>query len=208
MHKEKKPVLLLTILLSLCLAACGSDSEDMIATSSDAQTAVYITPTTGAPGGIKTSLDLCNEERIMALVSSYYNAMENHDTSAVASLVSDSSMVSGTIFDKFQDVTDVQVKKMYVINGSSPIDKIIYVYYEVKILDISTSVPSLDELYISEADGTPKIYNGAVGESVYTQIKKLQQDEGVIQLVSSVNSAFNNALEKDEALSKYFNPNE
>ncbi len=205
MYKGKKSLLLLTALLSLCLAACGSDSDDRIATSSDAQTAVYITPTTGAPGGIKTSLDICNEERIMALVSSYYDAMESHDTSAVTSLVSDSSMVSAGLFDKFQDVTDVQVKKMYVINGSSPIDRIIYVYYEVKISDISTLVPSLDELYISDADGTPKIYNGAVGESVYTQIKKLQQNEGVIQLVSSVNAAFNSALEKDEALSQYFN---
>lgn len=205
MYKEKKSLLLLTALLSLCLTACISDSDDRIATSQDAQPAVYITPTTGAPGGIKTSLDLCNEERIMALVSSYYDAMEKKDTTAVTSLVSDSSMVSSTIFDKFQDVTDVQVKKMYVINGSSPIDKIIYVYYEVKIMDISTLVPSLDELYISEADGTPKIYNGAVGESVYTQIKKLQQDEGVIQLVSSVNSAFNNVIEKDEALAEYFN---
>ncbi len=204
MYKRKKLFLLLTALFSLSFAACGSGSKNEIATSPDAEKAVYITPTTGAPGGVKTSLDLCNEESIMALVISYYTAMENHDTAAVSTLVSDSSMVSSTLFDKFQDVTSVQVKKMYVINGSSPIDRIIYVYYEVTISDISTPVPSLDELYISEADGTPKIYNGAVGESIYKQIKKLQQNEGVIQLVSSVNSAFNTALEKDEALSAYF----
>ncbi|MBQ8280896.1 MAG: hypothetical protein IJZ25_00655, partial [Lachnospiraceae bacterium] len=93
--------------------------------------------------------------------------------------------------------------RVYTMEGTGVVDTIAYVYYEVTIDGIETPVPSLDELFISNDNGTFYIYNGKVPTNEYNEVVSLTSAEGVQQLVTSVNREFMNALEADEELKTY-----
>jgi hypothetical protein len=207
-HSYKK---VLGLICSLCIgtvfAGCSFGEQqisDLIGTGSDA--VYYITPTTGAADkSIVTDLSECKDESILILVSSYYLALENGTASDLIPLVTDSSAISDETFDKFSDIETATVKKIYYMDGVSPVDKILFVYSELEIEGISATIPSLDELYISQAeDGSWLIVNGSISTSVYSQIKDLTNCEGVDNLTNSINLKFNKALEEDSALNEYF----
>lgn len=207
LKSKKLPFLVCALCTCAAFAGCSFGEQkisDIVGTGSDA--VYYITPTTGAADkSIVTDLSECKDESILILVSSYYLAMENGASADLTALVTDPSAISDETFDKFQDVKTATVKKLYYMDGVAPVDEILFVYYELELDGITTTVPSLDELYISKSeDGSWQIVNGSISTSVYSQIKELTNCEGVDNLANSINLKFNEALEEDASLSEYF----
>lgn len=203
----KKIFLCLVLVMSMFLCACNYGERKIEKATEDTAVKVKVTPTTapapGTTGQVTTSLEVCGQEGIIILAASYYTAMEEGDTTSLMSLVSSPELINEDYFNKYENITDVNVKRVYTMEGTGVVDTIAYVYYEVTIDGIETPVPSLDELFISNDNGTFYIYNGKVPTNEYNEVVNLTSAEGVQQLVTSVNREFMNALEADEALKTY-----
>lgn len=208
----KKIYILIALVMCMSFSACSFGEVKIDeATGSTADKKIYISPTQapspGASGTVTTSLSVCGQEGIMILTASYYSAMEAKDVTALMSLVSNPDRIDENYFGKYGDITDVNVKRVYTMDGTKTVDTVAYVYYEVTVEGIETPIPSLDELFISNENGTYYIFNGKLPTSEYNELVNLTSAEGVRQLVDSVNRAFLNALDSDEALKEYVNNN-
>lgn len=206
---DKKIYILIVLMMCVLFSACSfGEVKIEEATGSTAEQKIYISPTRSPSSGagiVTTSLSLCGQEGIMILTASYYSAMETKDVSALMTLVSNPDLIDENYFENFGNITDVNVKHVYTMDGTGTVETIAYVYYEVTVEGIETPVPSLDELYISNDNGTYYIFNGKLPTSEYNELVSLASADGVTQLAESVNRAFLNALDSDEALKEYVN---
>lgn len=203
----KKFMCLSALIMMISLSACGYGERKIEKATEDTAKKYFLTPTTapapGTSGEISTSLDICGQEGILILTAAYYTAMEEDNTSALMSLVSNPELISDDYFSKYENIVDVNVKHVYTMEGTGVVDTIVYVYYEVFIDGIETAVPSLDELFITSENGAYYIYNGKIPTEDYNKIIALSDADGVQQLVTSVNRAFLDAMSADEALKNY-----
>lgn len=203
----KRNFFVICLIACLLFTACGYGEVKIETATDDTAQKIYVTPTAaplpGTTGQISTSLPVCGQESIMILISSYYAAMETGTVDELGTLVSNPERIDEKQFDKFENASDVNVIRVYALEGTGSIETIAYVYYEVFIEGIETSVPSLDELFIKNDNGTYYIYNGTLPTNEYDQLVKLTSVEGVSELVTSVNREFMNKMNSDEALKEY-----
>ena len=204
LNKLRKITFAFLISLLLCLTAC---SDDEVKKDEDSEKHYYITPTPAtkkADDGINTSLPVCDTELVRLLVGSYYAALKNNDMSRLSQLVSSPAALTEDIFKNYKNAESINVRHVYQLEGETPLDYIIYVYYELKFKDIDTPVPSLDELYVTKNGDGYSIANGTVSATAYGKVLDIAKNEqGVKELVDSVNRLFDKALQKDEALKAY-----
>ncbi|MGN0164904.1 MAG: hypothetical protein ACI39R_01865 [Lachnospiraceae bacterium] len=204
---SKKSFLIAVFISCISLCACNYGEVKIDKATDSTARKIYVTPTNapapGTSGQITTSLDVCGQEGIILLMASYYTAMESGDTTAIMSLVTNPDRISESHFSKYGNITDVDVKRVYTLEGTGVVDTIAYVYYEIKIDGFETPVPSLDELFISYDNGAYYIYNGKIPSSEYNELVKLTDSEGVKQLVTSINREFMSVIDSDEALKEY-----
>lgn len=207
MTKKKSIILVWMLVACMALSACNFGERKIDTATDDNAKKVYISPTTAPSGGsmgeVTTSLDVCGQEGILLLTASYYSALAAQDKAALLNLVSNPEIVSDEFVSAFGDVADIDVKCVYAIDGTDTIKTVAYVYYEVFFEGFDTSVPSLDELYITYNNGSYSIYNGTIPLDEYNTLLRLTSVDGVSQLTDSVNRAFISALDSDNELKEY-----
>lgn len=202
-------VLKISTILILALIFCSACNYGEIKKEGDGsdKSHYYITPT---PEGnsqsleIDTDLPTCNIEQIRLLTSSYYSALKNGSAEQLANLVQDPTAINDEVFDAWEGVSGISVKHVYMLEGASPIDYIVYVYYELKIEGTTKTIPSLDELYINYSNDMYYVINGSVSATAYNEVqRKINGNEGVNNLVTSVNRLFEEAVSSDETVKNF-----
>lgn len=191
------------------MTGCKDDNGIKIESGPGALNEIYLTPTVapapGTSGIVSSTLPECRNEKEMVLISSYYQAIKTRDLSLISTYLSDSSLATENIFDNFENVTDITIKKIYTVPGTELIDTICYVYYEVST-DQFNSIPSLDELYICTKSSAKYIFNGAISKEEHAKIVAKSSIQAVTDLKDSVNAAFQKALNENEGLADYLSP--
>ena len=201
-----KPIAFLLALTLFLLTAC-SDGEIKKDDESSTEKHYYITPTPITEkhdDGITTSLRLCDVEMVRLLAASYYSALKNEDMSKLSQLVSDPDSLNDGVFAHFKNLDSINVRHVYMLDGETPLDYVIYVYYELKFKDIETPIPSLDELFVTKNEDKYYVMNGPVPAIAYNKVLGvINAEPGVKELVDSVNRLFRKALDSDPALKTY-----
>ena len=198
--------MLLTLFL---LTACSDGEIKKEDSSSDKHYYITPTPVTNKPDdGIVTGLKLCDVEVVRLLAASYYSALKNKDMTKLKPLVSDPDSLKDSMFVNFENVEAINVRHVYMLDGETPLDYVIYVYYELKFKDIDTPVPSLDELFVTKNGDNYYVMNGPVPAIAYNNVLGvIKANQGVKELVDSVNRLFEKALSEDENLKAYIQGN-
>ena len=203
--KKKLTFMISMIFMACFLTSCKDPVREIVATSGDG--IKYITPTPTVPPeseGIYTSLSECENVEVKLLITNYYSALANKDTDSLKACLSEPSLYSESNYSTLADATKIRVKKIYLIDGVAPLDYVAYVYNEVYIDGVETPVPSLEELFITSVNGSYYVESGTVSADTYNSVVEIiNANDGVDQLINSVNLLFNEAISSDADLKAY-----
>lgn len=136
----------------------------------------------------------------------YYVAWNSCDYSVLKSLTTDSSKTIPLLDLKkeTQFIDDIRDNVCYVMKSYEEDSYIVYAYYEIKYVNIKTTLPRLDKFYlITDVDGNLKIDNSDMDEMLKTYYDERDQDMAVASIIKSTNEKAEAALEKDESLRLY-----
>ena len=149
-------------------------------------------------GDIRQELD--------ALVQRYYTAKQQVDMDTIAGCVSNVGHI-----DEKKLMTEAEYVEEYrninckILDGATKGAYRIYVYYEVKIFDIDTLIPSLNALYIKQDDqGSFKIYLDTLKSGEQKYIDKLDNSKQVQDLVKSVQKQLETVISQDSEVRGFY----
>ena len=144
-------------------------------------------------------------KQIEELVTGYLNAKQKVDLEGIAAYVNDISKV-----DEKRLVAEAEYIEEYR-NIECTIKKAedgayrVYVYYEVKIYDIDTLVPSLIALYVTpDNDSGYKIYLGALNSSTQKKINELDGSDEVKAMTESVQKKLEEIISTNSEVKKFY----
>ncbi len=140
------------------------------------------------------------------LVEKYFDAKQKVDLDTIAECVSDAGQV-----DEKRLVTEAEYIEAYE-NISCTIKSVkkdssyrVYVYYEVKIYDIDTLVPSLTALYVTkEKDGSFKIYLGSLDTETQETLEKFDDADDIKKMADSVQKKLEDIVSSNEEVRKFY----
>lgn len=140
---------------------------------------------------VKLYLDAKLEGNVEALAQ----YVDNMDGITAEDLAAESAYI-----DEYSSIT------CYTKNGLYENTYVVYVYYELQLKNIKTSVPGITTLYVIRDDETGNIFihNGVTDGEVLQYIKELTKQEDVAALFDDVNKMFNEAVESDEELKSFY----
>lgn len=143
---------------------------------------------------------------VNTLIEQYYTAIAAKDIEKLRTLVDtlteeDENNISGDPVESYRDIN------VYTLSGLTDGSYITYVSYKYKLPDINTEVPGLSQLYI-QTDEAGSLYVCTSAPNAETQllIEKSVDYADVKQLISHVQSEYETAVNSDDALYAYFNP--
>lgn len=149
-------------------------------------------------GDIRQELD--------ALVQRYYTAKQQVDMDTIAGCVSNVGHI-----DEKKLMTEAEYVEEYrninckILDGASKGTYRIYVYYDVKIFDIDTLIPSLNALYIKQDEqGSFKIYLDTLKSGEQKYIDKLDNSKQVQELVKSVQKQLETVISQDSEVRGFY----
>lgn len=92
----------------------------------------------------------------------------------------------------------------YTKNGPVEDSYIVFVCYDMKLINIETSAPDIICLYIGpKADGGRRIHYGNIDESMTEYVAELEKDPEVQALYDDVSARYQEAQENDETLAAF-----
>lgn len=145
-------------------------------------------------------------EELDGLTERYFHAKQEVDMDTIAECVSNVSHV-----DEKKLLTDSAYVEGYeniqckVMNGISEGAYRVYVYYDVKIYDIDTLIPSLNALYVKQnKKGDFQIYLGKLDSMEQKYIDRLDESEKVRALVKSVQNRFEEVVSADSEVRDFY----
>lgn len=136
----------------------------------------------------------------------YYVAWNSCDYTLIKTLTTDTEnaiplldLQKETRFlDDIRDIT------CYIMKSYEEDAYIVYVYYEIKYVNIKTSLPRLDKFYlVKDTDDNLKIFNSEMDELLKTYFEERDQDDKVMEIIQMTNEKAKEALDKDEHLRVY-----
>lgn len=142
---------------------------------------------------------------INELVKKYMSAKVACDYETLRTLVSDSSVIDeDDLRAKSEYIEDYKNIVCYTLNGPTEDSFIVYVYEDLKILNVNTLAPGMTRLYIKlDESGNPYVYLGAIDDETQKFIEKTSSDEDVVNIINTVNTKLDEAITKDEDLKKF-----
>ncbi|MDD4112232.1 MAG: hypothetical protein PHC56_04265 [Herbinix sp.] len=103
-----------------------------------------------------------------------------------------------------QFIDDIRDNMYYIMESYEEDTYIVYVYYEIKYVNIKTTLPRLDKFYlITDDDGNLMIYNSEMNETLKTYYDERDQDSLVSWIIEETINKSNTALKNDENLRIY-----
>lgn len=149
-------------------------------------------------GNIRQELD--------TLVQRYYTAKQQVDMDMIADCVSNVGHI-----DEKKLMTEAEYVEGYrninckILDGATRGAYRVYVYYDVKIFDIDTLIPSLNALYIKQNDqGSFKIYLDTLKSGEQKYIDKLDNSKQVQELVTSVQNQLETVISQDSEVRGFY----
>ncbi|WP_455715128.1 hypothetical protein [Anaerosporobacter sp.] len=157
----------------------------------------------GQPGDGVLRMDIY--PAINELVKKYMSAKGSCDYDTLRTLVNDSSVIDeDDLRAKSEYIEDYRNIVCYTLNGPTEDSFIVYVYEDLKILNVNTLAPGMTRLYIKlDESGSPYVYLGAIDDETQNFIKEASNNQSVIDVIDSVNKKLDEAITKDEDLKKF-----
>jgi len=160
-----------------------------------------------ATGMVSTISDKEVESDITALVKKYFEAKQKVDMVELAECVSDISHV-----EEKRLVTEAEYIEEYkniectiLQEGLREGAYRVYAYYEAKIYDIDTLVPSLTALYVtSDTNGQLMIYLSAIQSDDQEAIEALDNSDDVRKMITSVQNELQDIVSKNADVRDFY----
>lgn len=145
-------------------------------------------------------------EHINRFFEQYYEASASGDVETYTSMRSFTDETERILMQKKANYIDYyQNLSCYTKPGPTEHSYLVYVYYEVKFLDIRTPAPGVNTFYLCTSDaGELYIYSGEIDQDVANYIGTVTMQEDVQDLFHSVKVMYNNAVTSDEELEEFF----
>ena len=107
---------------------------------------------------------------------------------------------------KYNDyITSYRDIECYTKDGPYKNTYVVYAYYQIRLKNISTTVPGITKLYVIRDNNSGDVYihNGVTGE-ISDYLAKIDKDKDVINLMKDVDKEFQEACESDKYLKAFF----
>lgn len=162
------------------------------------------TQTQQETAAVGTSSLVKDDTAILTLVKKYYNAAAQKDITTLQSIVDPwndevkESVLQNDIIESYENISTYSKK--------GPVDKsyVVFAYYEGKVANINTLVPSLSMLYLTTSeDGSLVVSDRSVSQEVADYIETVRTDADVQALVADVDEQCENAKASDPALKEF-----
>lgn len=139
------------------------------------------------------------------LVKKYMSAKAACDYETIRTLVNDTSVIDeDDLRAKSEYIEDYRNIVCYTLNGPTEDSFVVYVYEDIKILNVNTLAPGMTRLYIKlDESGNPYIYLGAIDDETQKFIQETSSNQAVIDIINTVNTKLDEAVTKDEDLKKF-----
>lgn len=202
--KYKKLILFIT----LAIMFIGMGTFSLIAPTVDFSFAKGIgSSRTGTGSALDAMSDEDIEEDITSLIKKYFDAKQKVDMTELAECVSDVSHV-----EEKRLVTEAEYIEEYkniectILNeGLREGTYRVYVYYEAKIYDIDTLVPSLTALYVTINDeGKFTIYLSAIESEDQKAIDKLDNSDKIKKKIDTVQKKLQDIVSKNADVRDFY----
>lgn len=166
------------------------------------QTVVDVTENQNNNNNQIQSLEKDGVPAVKELVQKYFDAVKNADVKQLTQIVSQETPFSEDALKKqCEYVESYENIVCYTVPGIADNTYIAYVYYEIKFIGIDTKAPSMIRLYICQnEDGSLYIDKNAKDGEIAAYLQEVAGWESVRELVANVNTRYQEACVKDEAL--------
>lgn len=153
---------------------------------------------------VGTSSLVKDDTAILTIVKKYYTAAAQKDIATLQSIVDPwndevkDSVLQNDIIESYDKISTYSKK--------GPVDKsyVVFAYYEGKVANIDTLVPSLSMLYLTTNEsGNLVVSDRSVSPDVESYIETVRTDADVQALVADVNKQCENAKASDPALKEF-----
>jgi len=207
--RYKRQVAVTCILLCAVIVAAvglnGTDKEEDRASKANAAGAVAIAAE-GAEALAEETNDLEKDAyaEVNAIVQQYYDYMSAGDMEGLASVVDEISEEEKNRILRSKDLVEgYQNISCYTKKGLEENSYLVFVYYELKFVQIETPAPGLSPLYVyTNEEGNLCIFNGEPGEELKAYAEQMGQEEDVLALREEVRVKYEEAKAADEELAK------
>ncbi len=143
---------------------------------------------------------------IESFFQDYYVAWNSCDYSVLKALTTNPENIIPLIDlqKETRFVDDIRETTCYILKSKEDKSYIVYVYYEMKYINIKTTLPRLDKFYlITDANGDLKIFNSKMEDTFKEYFDERDLDSTISDIIDTTNDQAKAALEKDESLRLY-----
>lgn len=146
------------------------------------------------------------QSEIEDLMNRYFTAKQQVDMTTIEQCVSDVGHVEEKkLLAESEYVEAYQDIQCLVLDGAKEGTYRVYVYYNVKIYDIETLVPSLTALYVNLNDsGLFQVYLGTLDAKEQNYIESLDQSKEVSELVDTVQKRLEDVVSSDSKVRDFY----
>ena len=214
--KQKKVILGITCgVMVIGLCALSFTKKDKGNDATEAGNAQEASATPGATGEatpaptenpvLTGTLEKNAHEDINALIGTYLKASVEADIDTLHTVVSETEQVTKEELQRWYEyVEEIKNIDCYTLPGPDEGSYIVYVYYEMKIVDIETLAPGLIQLYVCKAeDDNYVILINQLDEVIQEARNVALEREDVQNLIATVNNNLNEAVAADEKLKSF-----
>jgi len=194
-------LIIVLVLLGTKMFKPANGPEDTTAATSTEETAAS-TEEESSTITLDTSLVLTQDEKVKKLMSDYYEALAACDVNTIHRLVEDDSQYTlENLQKKSQYIEDYRNIICYTKPGLYEGEYILYVYSEIKFINIDTAAPQLNHYYLNcTEEGTLQMANGVLASDKVDYMNAADQEDDVKELVEDVSNRLTSAMESDEKL--------
>lgn len=139
------------------------------------------------------------------LVKNYMTAKTSCDFNTLKSLVNDTTMINEEdLRAKSEYIEGCENIASYTLNGPTENTFVVYVYEDLKILNVNTLAPGMTRLFIKlDESGNPYIYLGAIDDDTQKFIEATAENKAVGEVIEACNTKLEEAITKDPDLKKF-----
>ncbi|HBA96991.1 MAG TPA: hypothetical protein DCZ23_02685 [Lachnospiraceae bacterium] len=143
---------------------------------------------------------------ISSLVETYLDAKQRVDIDKLTECVSDADRIDNKrLVAEAEYIEEYKNIECTVKKGPDDGTYRVYVYYDVKVYDIDTLVPSLTALYIkSDSNNSFKIYLGTIDGEAQEAITKLDNSEEIKKIADSVQKRLEEIVASNEDVKDFY----
>ncbi|MCX4326884.1 MAG: hypothetical protein OSJ45_06270 [Lachnospiraceae bacterium] len=207
--KYKKLVLVFTIAIMFI----GLGTFSLIAPSIDftaGSKADEVASGGGGSAAVKNVVaDMSDSEvksAISGLISGYFDAKQRVDLDKIAGYVSDISRVDNKrLVAEAEYIEEYRNIECTVKKGYNAGTYRVYVYYDVKVYNIDTLVPSLTAFFVkADGNGDFKIYLGTIDGKEQETVDKLDNSDEIKKIASSVQKKLEEIVSSNEDVRDFY----